>query len=42
VHDGNFVAGAGEGGLQLQQAAWVSGGDDVGVERRDEFGFAVA
>jgi hypothetical protein len=26
----------------LQQAAWISGGDHVGIERRNELGLAVA
>ena len=36
------LALASEGGLELKETAGVAGGDDFGVERSDELGFAVA
>src|SRR5215467_3541152 len=32
---------AGERGLKLKGAAWVAGGNNIGLERRNEFGLAV-
>jgi hypothetical protein len=42
VNYGDFVNCFGEGGLELQEAAGISGGDDVGSERADEGCFANA
>ena len=37
-----LLMAAGEGGLKLQNAAGIAGGDNVGSELRDKFGFALA
>ena len=42
MNDPGALAEAGEGGLELKKAAGIAGGDDVGVEWRNELGLAVA
>jgi hypothetical protein len=42
MNDGSLVAETSQGRLELEEAAGVAGGHDIGVERDDEFGFAVA
>jgi hypothetical protein len=42
MNDRSVTAKTSQGGLELEKAAGVAGGHDIGVERDDEFGFAVA
>lgn len=42
MNDGSVAAKTSQGGLELEEAAGVAGGDDIGVERGDELGFAIA
>lgn len=42
VHNGRFLMPAGEGGLELENAAGIAGGHNVGTELGNEFGFAIA
>lgn len=42
VDDRSGVAVAGQRGLELQEAAGIAGRNDVGLQRDDQFGFAVA
>ena len=42
MNDGSVAAKTSQGGLELEKAAGVAGGDDIGVERSDELGFAIA
>jgi hypothetical protein len=42
VYHWSFVTSSGQRGLQLQQAAGISGGDYVGIERRYQLGFAIS
>ena len=42
VHDGCLLMLAREGGLELQDAAGIAGGDDIGTELGNQFGFAIA
>lgn len=42
MNDRSVAAKTSQGGLELEEAAGVAGGHDIGVERCDELGFAVA
>lgn len=39
---GRLLVPASERRLELEDAAWISGGDDIGSEMRNELGFAIA
>lgn len=42
MNDVRFLMPTSEGGLELENAAGIAGGDNVGSELRDQFGFAIA